>query len=97
MILSSEKACDGTLFWSQPTIFLKTDLSINVAYPYKRNEALNRFFPPLSYIIIRIYLWWRTPGAFAMQKVILDLNSFNPTHTNKLKSLLGTTLFYAGG
>ena len=48
---------------------------IDAVCPYKRIKALNRFFP-LSYIITRIYFWWRTPGAFDMQ-VVLDLNSFS--------------------
>ena len=34
-----------------------------------------------------------------MQKVVLDIKFFliSPTCTKKLKSLIGTTLFYAGG
>ena len=47
----------------------------------------------MSYIITRIYFWWQTPGAFDIQKIVLDLNSFSPTNTNKLKPLLGTTFF----
>ena len=58
---------------------------------------MNRFFPPLWYIITRIYFWWLTPDAFDMRKVVLDLNSFSPTHTNKLKSLLKQYFFYAEG
>ena len=35
---------NGFLSWQQPAIFLRVDLSIDIACPYKRIKALNRFF-----------------------------------------------------
>ena len=49
--LFSQKAQNGFLFWQQPTIFPRIDLSIDVAYQYKRIKTLNRFLSLLSYLI----------------------------------------------
>ena len=72
-------------FGSNLQYILRIDLFVDIACPYKKIKALNRFFLHLSYTIIRNTLWQRASDSFNMVQYTNETNLLYPGSHQSVK------------